>query len=78
MESFRPASPILSSQALRQTPKFGESGVATSPAPLLSTLGAYTLVPVKVPDIPTPPLPTLDEILYLYLPLALEVPLTVG
>jgi hypothetical protein len=65
VESFRPMSPILSRQALKQTPKFGSSGAATSDS-LRSTLGAYTLVPVKIPDIPTPPLPTLEEILYLY------------
>lgn len=68
MESFRPVSPILSSKALRQTPKFGESRVTISPGSLRSALDAYTLVPVKVPDLPTPSLPTLDEMLYLHSP----------
>lgn len=78
VESFRPMSPVLSNRALRQTPKFGESGVATSPGSLRSTLSAYTLVPTKVPDIPTPPLPTLEEILYFYSALPSKVLLTVG
>ena len=71
-------SPILSRQALRQTPKLGDSGTATSPDSLRSVLGAYTLVLVKVPEIPTPALPTLEEILYFYSFLVLKVPLTVG
>ena len=62
---------VLSRQALRQTPKFGESWTAAaSPDSVRSALDAYTLVPIKVPDIPTPPLPTLEEILYLHSPLA--------
>lgn len=77
VESFRPMSPILSRQALKQTPKFREFGTAIPPSPLRSALDAYILVPVKVPDIPTPPLPTLEEILYLYSPLASRVLLTV-
>lgn len=77
VESLLPMSPILSRQTLKQTPKFGESGAATSPDSLRSTLGAYTLVPVKVPDISTPPLPTLEEILYFSSSLASRVPLTV-
>ena len=77
MESFRLVSPILSSRALRQTPKFGVSRTATSPSSLQSAVGAYTLVPAKVPDLPTPPLPTLEEILYLYSSLVPEVMLTV-
>lgn len=63
-QCLRPMSPILSSRALRETPRFGHSEVAVSPHSLRSTLGAYTLVPVKVPDVPTPPLPTLEELLY--------------
>ena len=74
VECFRPMSPILSSRALRQTPKFGESRVATS---LRVTLDAYSLVLVNVPDIPTPPLPTLEDILYFHLPLTSKVLLTV-
>ena len=77
MESLRLMSPILSSRALRQTPKFGEPKTATPSDSLQSTLDAYMLVPVDVPDVPTPPLPTLEEILYFYSPLALRVPLTV-
>jgi len=68
MENFRLVSPILSRRALKQTPKFGESLAAISPGSLRSVLGAYTLVPVKVPDVPTPSLPTLEEILYLCSP----------
>jgi hypothetical protein len=66
VESFRPMSPILSRRALRQTPKFGGSGAVASPDSLRSTLGAYKVVPAKVPDTPTPPLPDLEEILYFY------------
>ena len=71
-------SPILSSRALRQTPKFGESAAATSPDSLRSALDAYTLVPVKVPDMPTPPLPILEEILYTHSPVTSKVLLTIG
>ena len=78
VESSRQMSPILSRQALRQTPKFGESRATTSPDSLLSTLGAYTLGPAEVPDMPTPPLPTLEEILYFYLLFVSEGLLTVG
>ena len=77
MENFRPVSPILTSKALRQTPKFGESRTAISPGSLRSALGAYNLVPVKVPDVPTPPLPSLEEILYLHSPLIPDVLLNV-
>lgn len=67
VESFGPMSPILSRQALRQTPKLGESTIATtSRGSLRSTLDAYTVVPAKVPEMPTPPLPGLEEILYSY------------
>lgn len=71
-------SSVLSRRALKQTPKLGEPGIAASTDSLQSTLGAYTLVPVKVPDIPTPPLPTLEEILYFYSHLASRALLTVG
>ena len=71
-------SPILSSRAMRQTPKFGGAVAAPSPDSLRSALDAYTLVPVKVPDMPTPPLPTLEEILYFCSSVALTVSLTIG
>jgi len=51
---------------------------APSPDSLRSALDAYTLVPVKVPDMPTPPLPTLEEILYFCSSVALTVSLTIG
>ena len=70
-------SSLLSRQALKQTPDLGESRAITSSDSLRSTLDAYTLVPVKVPDIPTLPLPTLEEILYFYSYLAPRVLLTV-
>ncbi|KAF9787078.1 hypothetical protein BJ322DRAFT_1210039 [Thelephora terrestris] len=63
IEAFRPTSPILSRRGFRQTPKFGGSGTAASPDSLRSTLDAYTMVLAKVPDMPTPPLPNLEEIL---------------
>lgn len=78
IESFRPTSPILSRQALEQTPNFGEPGTATLHYSLRSTLDAYTLGPVKVPDLPTPPLPTLEDILYFYSSLTSTVLLTAG
>ena len=71
-------SPILSRQALRQTPEFGKSRAATSPDSLRSALDAYTLVPVPIPEIPTPPLPNLEDILYFHLSLATGTLLTIG
>lgn len=78
VESFLLESPILSRRALKQTPKFGESRATTLPDSLRSTHDAYTLLPVKVPDIPTPPFPTLEEMLYFHLSVTLNAPLTVG
>jgi hypothetical protein len=78
VESFRPTSPILSRRGLRQTPKFGGSGAAASSDSLRSTLDAYTMVLAKVPDMPTPPLPSLEEILYFYSFITSRALLTVG
>lgn len=78
VESFRPMSPILSRQAIKHTPKFGDSKAAASPDSLRSTISAYTLVPVTIPDIPTPPLPTLEEILYFCFSLSSRVLLIAG
>jgi hypothetical protein len=78
IETFRPTSPILSRRGFRQTPKFGGSGTAASPDSLRSTLDAYTMVLAKVPDMPTPPLPNLEEILYFYSFITSRALLTVG
>ena len=78
VESLRPMSFTISRQAIQLTPKIGDSEAATSPDSLRSTLSAYSLVPVTIPEIPTPSLPTLEEILCVRLSLVSRVLLTSG
>ena len=62
-EHFRPMSPLLTTRAIRETPKFGFLSKKATPKSLKGVIETFCFGPISVADIPDPPIPSLEDAL---------------